>query len=62
MDPFTRSFLMLFVRLNPFILRIYLLEVATALEFRASCGAWRVGWSSWRPSRKLRTRFDTLRR
>ena len=34
MDLFTRSFLMLFVLLNPFILSIYLLEVVTALEFR----------------------------
>jgi multiple antibiotic resistance protein len=33
-DLFTRSFLMLFVLLNPFILSIYLLEVVTALEFR----------------------------
>ena len=34
MDLFTRSFLMLFVLLNPFILSIYLLEVVTALAFR----------------------------
>ena len=34
MDLFTRSFLMLFVLLNPFILGLYLLEVVTALVFK----------------------------
>jgi multiple antibiotic resistance protein len=33
-DLFTRSFLILFVLLNPFILSIYLLEVVTELQFR----------------------------
>lgn len=34
MDLFIRSFLLLFVLLNPFIMSIYLLELVTALTFR----------------------------
>jgi multiple antibiotic resistance protein len=33
LDSFTRSFLMLFVLLNPFILSVYLLELVKALSF-----------------------------
>jgi multiple antibiotic resistance protein len=35
MDSFTRSFLLLFVLLNPFIMSVYVLDLVKALPFRA---------------------------
>ncbi len=34
MDPFTKSFLLLFMLLNPFLLIIYLVDIVQEMEFR----------------------------
>lgn len=37
MDPFTKSFLLLFMLLNPFLLIVYLVDLVQELEFRDFC-------------------------